>query len=271
MLKNKRIAITRPKEQQAELKKLLELEGATVLSRPIIKIEEFEHKRRIKQVIDLIIKKNADIVVFTSVNGVKSVLNLAKKINMFEKLKDELNGINIAVIGKKTAESLNLEGIKVGLIPENYTSLELGKLLIEKGVKNKRIFLLRANIATDNLPNILLNAGATVISFTAYKVVPEEIEHIRNFVNEILARELDVIIFTSPFSVNVLFGHAERNKYQNLLDQALEKIQLVAIGPMTQNALESIGFKVDLVANPHTIEGIVDNLTAYYSNNLKKN
>lgn len=273
MLKNKRIAITRPKDQQYELIKLLKENGARVLSRPIVGIEEFEHKHRIREILLLIINKNADIVVFTSSNGVKSILEFAKKLNLFDQLKEELNQITIAAIGEKTAESLKLENIKVDIVPSTYTSIELGKLLVKKGVKNKRIFLLRANIASQDLPNILMKAQATVIDVSVYKVVPEKIENIRKLINEILAGEVDVIIFTNAFSVNTLFGYSERKNYQNLLDQAMEKVKIVAIGPITQKALESLGFKVDIVAKKHTIEGIVKELILYYahSSNYKSN
>ncbi|MHA1386154.1 MAG: uroporphyrinogen-III synthase, partial [Candidatus Helarchaeota archaeon] len=242
MLKNVRIAITRPEEQQSTLKKLLEEQGAIVLSRPLIKIEEFRHKRRIRQVLDLIINNHADIVVFTSVNGVKHVIDFAKKIKILEKLKKKLNALIIAAIGEKTAKELNSEGIKVDLIPKNFTNIELGNLLIKQRVENKRIFLLRANIATEELPNMLLKAGATVIDFTVYKVVPEKIEKIRHIIDEIISGKIDIIVFTSAFSANTLFGYTDRKSYQNLLDQAIEKVKLVAIGPVTKNALENIGF-----------------------------
>ncbi len=264
MLKNKRIAVTRPKDQQSELIKLLENQGAIVLSRPIIKIEEIEHNRRIRKIIKLITKKNADIVAFTSVNGVESVLEFAKKINMFDQLKSELNQITIAAIGEKTANKLDSEGIKVDLIPKSYTSIDLGKLMIEKGVKNKRIFLLRANIATEDLPNMLMENQATVIDFTVYKVVPEKIENIRKLVDEILAGQIDLIIFTSAFATNTLFGYSNRKNYQNLLDYAMKKVNIATIGPVTQKALESIGFNVDIVAKTHTIEGIVEAVISYY-------
>ncbi|NVM05014.1 MAG: uroporphyrinogen-III synthase [Candidatus Helarchaeota archaeon] len=264
MLKNKRIAVTRPKDQQSELIQLLEKQGAIVLSRPIIKIEEMEHKRRIRKIIKLITKKNADIIAFTSSNGVISVLEFAKKINMFDQLKSELNQITIAAIGEKTADKLESEGIKVDLIPKSYTSIDLGKLMIEYGVINKRIFLLRANIATEDLPNLLMEAQATVISFTVYKVVPEKIENIRKIVDEILAGQIDIIIFTSAFAANTLFGYSDRKYYQNLLDYAMEKVKIVAIGPITQKALAGIGFNVEIVAKTYTIEGIVEELIYYY-------
>ncbi|MHA1378825.1 MAG: uroporphyrinogen-III synthase [Candidatus Helarchaeota archaeon] len=265
MLKNKRIVITRPKEQQVGLKKLLEKEGAIVLSRPIIKIEEFRHARRIKQMINLILNKSADIIVFTSINGVNSVLKFAKKIGLFEKLKEGLRNLSVAAIGKKTAEQLESEGVAVNIIPHNYTSVDLAKSLIKKGVKNKRIFLLRANIATEDLPTILIENGATVVEFTVYKVVPEKIKNIRELINEILAGKIDIIIFTSAFSVNTLFGHTDRKSYQNLLDYAMENIKIVAIGPVTKNALTDLGFKVEITANHHTIEGIVQCLISYFN------
>ncbi|MFX1451859.1 MAG: uroporphyrinogen-III synthase, partial [Promethearchaeota archaeon] len=204
-------------------------------------------------------------VVFTSYNGVKSVLEFAKKANLFEKLKLALNRITIAVIGEKTAKKLNSEGINVELIPESYTSIDLGNLLVKFGVKNKRIFLLRANIASEDLPNILMDAQATVISFVVYKVVPERMENIRKLTDEIIAGQIDLIIFTSSFSVNTLFGYTYRKNYQNLLDLAMEKVKIVAIGPVTQKALEEIGFKVDIVAKTYTIEGIIKEIISYYN------
>ena len=81
-------------------------------------------------------------------------------------------------------------------------------------------------------------------------------------VTEILARGLDAALFTSSSTVKGLLA---------LLDgdpAALEDVVIACVGPITAGTARDNGLDVDVVAEPHTIPGLVSALRAYYSKSL---
>jgi uroporphyrinogen-III synthase len=75
-----------------------------------------------------------------------------------------------------------------------------------------------------------------------------------------LERGVDAVTFASSSSVqhfiDMTVGHTSR-----LLDRAI----IVCIGPITKRTAEQSGFHVDLVAEPHTTDGIIAALVTHFS------
>jgi uroporphyrinogen-III synthase len=71
---------------------------------------------------------------------------------------------------------------------------------------------------------------------------------------EALAHKPDWITFTSSSTVTNLLKVTGR--------EALAGIKIASIGPVTSATARAAGLAVDVEANPHTIEGLVDALTA---------
>ena len=48
-------------------------------------------------------------------------------------------------------------------------------------------------------------------------------------------------------------------------DEAMQVAPPPPIGPITADTARELGLRVDLVADDHTVEGLVDKLTAYFA------
>lgn len=83
-------------------------------------------------------------------------------------------------------------------------------------------------------------------------VVPRELK--RDRLKSVLESGVDVLIFTSPSTVrnfaNAL-GHVN-------VTQELSSVRIACIGPVTAEAARQLGMDVDVVANPHTIDALVE-------------
>jgi uroporphyrinogen-III synthase len=187
-----------------------------------------------------------DWVVFTSQNGVAAALDRLRALGRDARA---FAGTRICAIGPATARTLDERGLAADLVPETFTTAGVLDAMRAVGMGGKRVLLLRADIAPAALGDGLRDAGARVTSVTAYHTSAGT--GTRADLEQLLADGLDFVTFTSSSTVrhvlDVLGG-----------DTALLSGALVAsIGPITSQTARAAGLRVDVEAQPHTIEGLV--------------
>jgi len=237
----KRILLTRAPEQSAELIESLRDCGYQVISCPTVKIEPvygaFEaFSRRIEEY---------DYLVFSSANSVK-VLDEAMFLWRFDVRK--LKGKKIAAVGAATAKALEKIHICVDIVPGDFTSDALAEIMAAE-VKGKRVAVLTSDIGGEKLIEKLRQHGGYVDKVPLYHNVPNY--EIKDYLIEQLIRGLDLAIFTSPSTFNYLIEIAGDSA--NLL----RDVRIMAIGPVTSQAILEKGYKVDLMPQRHDTEGII--------------
>ncbi len=112
-LEGKNILIPRANEASNVLPEGLKKIGAKVDEIILYKIKNEKNKsNKVKS----LLKKNVDVIIFTSPSGVKSFFNLftKKEINYY------FNKIRIASIGPVTAKAIEEFGIKADIVPKEY-------------------------------------------------------------------------------------------------------------------------------------------------------
>jgi uroporphyrinogen-III synthase len=162
-----------------------------------------------------------------------------------------LSSVRIAAIGPATSAAIQSIGRNPDYVPSRFLSESIATGL--GGLQGKRVLLPRADIASKKLPLLLRDKGASVDEVVAYQtVVPRELK--RERLKTVLETGVDVVIFTSPSTVrnfaNTL-GHASVTK-------ELSNVKIACIGPVTAEAARQLGMTVDVVANPHTIDALVE-------------
>ncbi len=166
-LENKRILITRPRAQAADLCDKLAALGAVPIIFPTIEIAPLEDTSLLDEAI-----RNLDQyqwIIFTSVNGVQAFWDRSD-LGGF----GNLRGLppNIAAIGPATALALRMHGITVTLIPDEYVAESILENIGD--VRDQRILLPRADIAREALAIELQKRGALVDEIAAYRTLPAE-------------------------------------------------------------------------------------------------
>lgn len=237
----KRIVVTRPRAQADGFAEKLQSAGFEPIFFPVIEIQPIHDNPCLDRALDKL--KCYEWIVFTSVNGVKVVLNHAQ----------DLSFPRVAAIGPKTAEALTARGITPDFVPEEYVAESilpgLGDLL------GKWVLLPRAEIARKALPEAILNAGGVAHEIAVYKTLPAQLDS--NGLNA-LTNGVDWITFTSPSTVQNFTEILRKQKMDPLHLAGNPKV--ACIGPITEQAAREEGFKVDLVAEKYTTEGLVDAL-----------
>jgi len=158
----------------------------------------------------------------------------------------ELAGVRIAAIGPATAASIERRCLRVAVQPSEYRAEALLEALGE--VSGKRILIARAAQAREVLPETLAARGAWVDVVPVYETVLPEAPAPTDRIGG-----ADVVTFTSSSTVrNFLRLAGEVGR------RVLAQATVAAIGPITAQTLEEAGFRADVVAEPYTIEALVD-------------
>jgi uroporphyrinogen-III synthase len=245
-LKDKRILITRPRAQAADLCDKLAALGAIPIVFPTIEIAPLEDT----SLLDEAIRKldQYQWIIFTSVNGVKAFWDRLAVVGA-----DLVPALKYAAIGPATALALRAHGITVTLIPDEYVA---ESILANIGdVRDQRILLPRAEIARETLAIELQQRGAHVDEIAAYRTMPAAPDP---FGLTELQRGVDVITFTSSSTV--------RNFIQLVGRDSISPSTLIAcIGPITANTARELGLRADIMANEYTMNGLVAALVAHFN------
>ncbi len=248
-LAGRTILVTRPRRQSRPLADALRRLGASVVEAPAIEIEPPSDFHPLDEAISRL--ETYDWLLFTSVNGVDA---------FFDRLSEVRPGTpvpKLAAIGPATAESLRERDLEADVVPEKHVAEELFRVLHDLGeVRGKRFLLPRADIAREALPDLLRAAGATVTVVVAYRTVSADEEMRR--ASELVERDaVDMVTFTSASTARSFFAHVDPRAVEGRTGTA-------SIGPITSDALRSLGVAPAVEAERFTTEGLVDAILQFY-------
>ena len=245
-LEGRRILVTRPRGQSSKLQAALEALGADVIAIPTIEVVPPDSYQSLDAALTNL--GCYDWLVLTSANAVEVI---ALRLETLSIPVEALAAVQIAAIGKATADAVNVLGLQVELIPPRAVAESLLEALLPLVKdKEKRVLIIRAKVARDLLPYGLRAAGVSVTIAEAYQtIIPtQSVEALR----EALQAGVDAITFTSASSVQNLAALAEMAKVN-----VQSTIKQISIGPITTQALEAEGWHADAESSTATIDGLV--------------
>jgi uroporphyrinogen III methyltransferase/synthase len=237
----KRAVVTRTRAQASDLTSLLRQRGADVIEVPLIEIAEpsdggVAFQGAIGQV------GGYDWVVVTSANGARRLMDALPDARV-------LGGVQVAAIGPATAAVLGAGNIRADLVPDRYVAEALLEAFPEPPAGG-RVLLVRAEVARDVLPEGLRAAGWEVDVVAAYRTVAAAVDDDQRGA----IASADVVTFTSSSTVE---RFVDAVGVENLPPV------VACIGPITAETARERGIVVDVVAEIHTIAGLVDELVGF--------
>lgn len=237
------LLVTRPAQQAAELVGLLAERGIDAISVPTVEIAPAPAGGALDDAI--LSLDDAAWLVITSVNGAAALV--ARLTALGRALPVDLL---VAAVGPATAAALQAGGVRVDHVPSRYRTVAIAEGLGD--LAGRRVVLARADAATRDLRDALVERGAVVEEVVAYHTV-EGPASSRDTIRSALAQRLDGVTFTSGSTVRGL--HALLS-----LPEALRATALPAycIGPVTARVARRAGFAVPVVADRHTAAALAD-------------
>ena len=248
-LHGRRIVVSRAKEQAGSLSQLLKERGADVLEIPFIEIRPAQSYEALDKAIENLM--SYDWLILTSANGVAALFSRLEKQGKSEA---DLLHLKVVAVGPATRKAIEKHGLPVDVTPKEYVAEAVVEELRNQ-VKGERVLLIRPKIARDVIPAALRELGAKVHVMEAYEtVVPESS---RRTIMEAMKSDHppDVITFTSSSTVR---NFVELVGQEAIDSGQLDSIMLASIGPITSSTLLEVGLRVDVEADEHTVQGLVE-------------
>jgi len=242
----KNIVITRDVQGNTKFAAKILERGGNPIEFTAIKIGPLTNTNRFIRA--LIKPSEYDWIIFTSSNGVEIVFDFLRSLGKDARV---FGSARIAAIGRETAAALSGFGIKADLVPTIYTSKELGKQLAAGwNLHDKKILLLRSQLASDELIEWLQLAGAEIENVPVYRVVAVK-SKCDWLIEKITDGTIDWVTFASPSSVKAFFQQIQ----PDMINSSSAKV--ASIGPVTSDELRRFGVRVDVTAKEHTIGGLL--------------
>jgi uroporphyrinogen III methyltransferase/synthase len=249
-----RVLVPRTKEQAGSLSARLRSYGSVPEEVPTISVEPPRNPQQMDKAIRGLVEGRYEWVAFTSYNAVKAV---KEKFDEYGLDARAFSGLKIAAVGDKTAAALGDWGLRADLVPSGEQSaaglLEDWPEYDELLDPINRVFLPRADIATENLVAGLIDLGWEVDDVTAYRTVraappPAPVR------DAIKTGKFDAVVFTSSSTVRNLVGIAGKPHASTII---------AVIGPATAKTAEEHGLRVDVLAPSPSVEVLVDALADF--------
>jgi len=246
------VLVTRAKEQASELSALLLAKGAWPLELPVVEVAALAQTTVLDQAMAAI--DAYDWLILTSVNAVKFFREYLIRSQHDLRL---LSGLKIIAVGAKTAQKIKEWGLQVALVPQEFRAEGIIAELRQQDIRGQRFLLPRALNAREILPQTIAELGGEVVVAPLYETVAAQ-QSAAPLITSLRNGEVDVITFTSGSTIKYFL-----ELIGNELD-LLTGVRIAVIGPVTAQAAEQAGIKVNITPKMATIEGLVDALENDY-------
>ncbi len=240
---NRRVVVTRARDQAASLAGRLRELGAEVVSLPAIEIQPPETWEPLDRAIGEL--ERYDWLIFTSANGVRFFIE-----RLDHGTRDLRNlRAKICAIGPATAQALGALHLKVDRLPREYVAESLLEAFGDDEIEGQRILIPRAKAARDLIPAELEKRGAKVDVVAAYQTVipPDSASRVSEVFEA--GRKPDWITFTSSSTV--------KHFLEFLPNKLPQGVRVASIGPITSATAKQLGLNVDVEAAEYTTAGLV--------------
>lgn len=237
-LAGRRIVVTRPREQAADLAAALESLGAEVTIVPLIRIDPVEDVEQVKAAMQGL--RRYDWFVVTSANTVTALADWPGLLWL-------ARSTRVAAVGPATAAALRRIAIEPDFVPETYSADQIVGGL--GSLSGARVLLTQSDVSDSALADELREAGAIVQPIHAY--CTSTVEPAEAGADALRSADATVLMSGSAARSLAAAGGA---------GDAL----VVCIGPKTALVAREVGLRVGLVADEATSQGIIRALVEHY-------
>lgn len=250
-----RVLVPKTKDEIGPLTNRLVSYGAHHEEVPTLSVEPPRSPLQMDRSIRGLVEGRFEWVIFTSKSCVKAVREKFEESGLDARA---FSGLRVAAMPGATVKALQEWGIEPDLVPpvEQATTQDIADIFpsYDESIDPiNRVFLPRADIATETLAAEIADLGWEVDDVTAYRTVrasppPAETRE------AIKTGKFDAVVFTSSSTVRNLVGIAGKPHHTTII---------AAIGPATAQTCEQHGMRVDVIAARPDIVEVVDGLASF--------
>ena len=249
-----KVLVPRTREQAGIMSGQLRVHGAVPVEVPTIAVEPPRTPAQMERAVKGLVTGRYEWIVFTSTNAVRAVWEKFAEFGLDARA---FAGVKIACVGESTADAVRAFGITPELVPSDEQS-SVGLLADFPPYDDvldpiDRIFLPRADIATETLAAGLIERGWEVDDVTAYRTVRAAPPAAATR-DAIKTGGFDAVLFTSSSTVRNLVGIAGKPHPRTVV---------ACIGPKTAETARELGLTVEVQPEVASVPALVEALAAH--------
>ena len=259
-LSGRRVLVARSRAQQSKLSAMLAALGASAVELPQFRFAEPDDDRPFGTALARLTTYH--YLVFTSGHGVGRFLDRLRADGRDVR---SLAAACLVAVGRGAQEALERRGLIADIAPDSLGVEAILACLEGTGLAGKRLLLLAAVGTSEPLARGLAGLGATVDRVAPYRT--EQLPPDPETVASLSTGAFDIVTFTSSSTVSNVLALVSPGKVavpggvgvvptptpRELFGGAL----VVCIGPGTARTAREHGLRVDLVAEEHSMPGMV--------------
>jgi uroporphyrinogen-III synthase len=219
---------------------------------PTIKIKPIIQSAKLNEAINRFDKFN--FIVFTSQNAVEVFINLKIDYEL------DLSKLQIAAVGVSSAEKCLSNGIRVDIIPVEFSSQGLIREFSKIDMKGKKILIPCSSLSKKDLQLGLTQLGADVTSIPIYDVEINDLSLLEEEYQEILRNIPDVFVFTSPSSFHSYLKIMNIMNAKNYFGNSI----ICTIGKTTETAIQDYDINVQIVPENYSLKNVEEAIRKYF-------
>jgi uroporphyrinogen-III synthase len=237
LLDGVRVATTENRYPE-QLARLLEREGATVYSCPLLRETPIEHAGNARRFMELCEMSKVDFIIFYTGVGIEFLFRAQNKPEVIARSR-------IVARGPKAVNALKKFGIHDCITADSPTTEGIIHTLAGEGVQGKSVLVQLYGQDNPELRRGLESMGATVTGISLYHYEQaSDTKAISELVRRITDGEIDAITFTNGPQARFLLNEAmSLGNGEQLLEYFKKKIVVASIGEVTSRALQEMGIE----------------------------
>lgn len=258
-LAGKTILVTRAVAQSTTFSQSLTSMGATVVDMPALEIGPPSSWQELDVAIASL--DRFDWLILTSANGVTRFLERLFHAGLDTRA---LASLKIAVVGRKTAKTLEKQGLKADYIPPNYIADALVEHFPGGELTGQTLLFPRVESGgRDVLVKQFTTQGATVVEVAAYQsrcpdtIAPQALQALQ-------AQAIDIVTFASSKTVRYFYQLLQQSIGEGNPQPWLTPLKIASIGPQTSLTCQELLGRVDIEAQEYTLDGLTQSIVDHY-------
>ena len=236
-----------------EMSRLIETYGGNPVAAPAMREVPLSSNPEALKFAEALFEGKFDAVVFLTGVGARALSKVVEGVHPTEKFFEALRRVSVIARGPKPVAVLREWKVPVALTaPEPNTWREVLQAIDDNklDLRGKQVAVQEYGVSNLELLEGLRERGAAVTAVPVYQwELPQDTAPLRAAVEQVIARRIDVALFTTSVQIHHLFQIAEQDGQKGALKAGMEHIVKASIGPTTSETLRSYGLAVDLEAS----------------------
>lgn len=234
-----------------DAERLIRNAGGVAIPAPTMKEVPLDSNEAALAFAEDLLRGAVDVVIFLTGVGTRTLFAAWQTRFELPQLVAALQKTTVVARGPKPTQALRDLGVAVGItVPEPNTWRELLATLDEAAESSElsgaRVAIQEYGVSNDHLVRGLTERGAIVTKVPVYRwELPDDLRPLEDAIQQVLARTVDVLLFTSSNQAYNLLEVVRRRNLEDQFRAAVAEVVIGSVGPLCTETLTELGLRVD--------------------------